>query len=79
VIENNNRWGLQVELPDKLGTGILEVYKLTGWTQGPAMLEALNILENFDLKAKAMAYNNARYIHALYQGMSLAFADRDFY
>jgi gamma-glutamyltranspeptidase/glutathione hydrolase len=41
------------------------------------MLEALNILENFDLKG--MGYNSARYVHALYQAMSLAFADRDFY
>jgi gamma-glutamyltranspeptidase / glutathione hydrolase len=47
------------------------------WTQGPAMLQALNILENFDLKA--MGYNSARYIHTLYQAMNLAFADRDFY
>jgi gamma-glutamyltranspeptidase / glutathione hydrolase len=41
------------------------------------MLQALNILENFDLKA--MGYNSARYIHTLYQAMNLAFADRDFY
>jgi gamma-glutamyltranspeptidase/glutathione hydrolase len=54
-----------------------EVYKLQQWTQGPAMLQALNILENFDLKA--MGYNSARYINTVYQAMSLAFADRDFY
>jgi gamma-glutamyltranspeptidase / glutathione hydrolase len=47
------------------------------WTQGPALLQALNILEDMDLKA--MGYNSARYIHALYQAMNLAFADRDFY
>ncbi len=41
------------------------------------MLQALNILENFDLKA--MGYNSARYVHTVYQAMSLAFADRDFY
>src|SRR5947208_6901858 len=41
------------------------------------MLEALNILENFDLKA--MGYNSARYVHTVYQAMNLAFADRDFY
>ena len=41
------------------------------------MLQALNILENVDLKA--MGYNSARYIHTLYQAMNLAFADRDFY
>jgi gamma-glutamyltranspeptidase/glutathione hydrolase len=41
------------------------------------MLQALNILENVDLEA--MGYNSTRYIHALYQAMNLAFADRDFY
>lgn len=41
------------------------------------MLQALNILEQFDLKS--MSYNTARYIHLIYQAMNLAFADRDFY
>jgi gamma-glutamyltranspeptidase/glutathione hydrolase len=41
------------------------------------MLEALNMLEPLDLKS--MGFNSARYIHALYQVMNLAFADRDFY
>jgi len=41
------------------------------------MLQALNMLETMDVKA--MGYNSARYIHALYQVMNLAFADRDFY
>jgi gamma-glutamyltranspeptidase/glutathione hydrolase len=54
-----------------------EVFKLQQWTQGPAMLQALNILENFDLKG--MGYNSARYINTVYQAMSLSFADRDFY
>src|SRR5436190_619844 len=54
-----------------------DVYKLNVWTQGPAMLEALNILEGSDLRA--MGYNSARYINTVYQAMSLAFADRDFY
>ncbi len=55
----------------------IEVYKLQQWTQGPSMLQALNILENFDLKS--MGYNSVRYMNTLYQTMSLAFADRDFY
>jgi gamma-glutamyltranspeptidase/glutathione hydrolase len=55
----------------------IEVHKLTVWTQGPALLQALNILEHFDLKA--MGYNTARYLHTVYQAMNLAFADRDFY
>lgn len=55
----------------------VDVYKLKQWTQGPVMLQALNILENFDLKS--MGYNSAKYIHTLYQAMNLSFADRDFY
>ncbi|PSL36086.1 gamma-glutamyltransferase family protein [Chitinophaga ginsengisoli] len=55
----------------------VEVYKLQSWTQGPMLLQSLNILENFDLKA--MGYNSAQYIHTLYQTMNLTFADRDFY
>lgn len=55
----------------------IEVYKMQQWTQGPMLLQSLNILENFDLKS--MGYNSARYIHTLYQTMNLAFADRDFY
>jgi len=55
----------------------IDVYKLQQWTQGPMLLQSLNILENFDLKS--MGYNSARYLHTLYQTMNLAFADRDFY
>jgi gamma-glutamyltranspeptidase/glutathione hydrolase len=55
----------------------IEVYKLQQWTQGPMLLQSLNILENFDLKS--MGYNSARYIHTLYQTLNLTFADRDFY
>ena len=55
----------------------IDVYKLQQWTQGPALLQALNILENFDLKS--MGYNSTKYIHTIYQAMNLSFADRDFY
>ncbi|HEY2066988.1 MAG TPA: gamma-glutamyltransferase, partial [Gemmatimonadaceae bacterium] len=55
----------------------IEVYKLPIWQQGPAMLQALNILENVDLKG--MGYNSPAYLNTVYQAMSLSFADRDFY
>jgi gamma-glutamyltranspeptidase/glutathione hydrolase len=70
-------WKVHIEEPVKTTYKGIEVYKLSQWTQGPAMLESLNILENFDLRG--MGYNSARYIHTLYQTMNLAFADRDFY
>ncbi|MEX0733943.1 MAG: gamma-glutamyltransferase [Steroidobacteraceae bacterium] len=71
------RWRVELEEPRHTNYRGIDVYKLDHWVQGPAMLQALNILENFDLKA--MGYNSAGYIHTVYQAMSLAFADRDFY
>lgn len=71
------RWKPIEEEPLHVNYKGIEVYKLQQWTQGPSMLQALNILENFDLKS--MGYNSARYMNTLYQSMSLAFADRDFY
>ena len=70
-------WRVRLEEPRHTTYRGIEVYKLDRWTQGPAMLQALNILERFDLKA--MGYNSSNYIHTVYQAMSLAFADRDFY
>ena len=70
-------WKVRIEEPVKSNYRGIEVFKLTHWTQGPALLQTLNILENSNLKD--MGYNSSRYIHALYQAMNLAFADRDFY
>jgi gamma-glutamyltranspeptidase/glutathione hydrolase len=75
--EDLANWRVYLEEPVSTNYKGVEVYKLTHWVQGPVMLQALNILEGFDLKA--MGYNSARYIHTIYQSMSLAFADRDFY
>jgi len=71
------KWKVIQEEPMKVSYKGIDVYKLSQWTQGPAMLQALNILENFDLKS--MGFNSTRYIHTVYQAMSLSFADRDFY
>ncbi len=77
TLEDLANWRVKIEEPVSVNYRGIDVYKLTHWTQGPAMLQALNILENFDVKA--MGYNSARYVHAVYQAMNLAFADRDFY
>lgn len=54
------------------GYGIL---KPGFWTQGPVMIQALNILERFDLKA--MRHNSPEYLHTVIEALKLAFADRD--
>lgn len=67
----------------KLGTPVkadyrgYEIYKAGFWTQGPAMVETLNLLEGYDLKA--MEHNSAGYIHTLTESLKLALADRDRY
>ena len=70
-------WKPVEEEPTHVNYKGIEVYKLQEWTQGPSLLQALNILENFDLKS--MGYNSVKYINTVYQAMSMAFADRDFY
>src|SRR5437879_4280565 len=77
TLEDLANWNMKIEEPVHVNYKGIEVYKLTTWVQGPVMLQTLNILENLDLKS--MGYDSARYIHALYQAMSLAYADRDFY
>src|SRR5580698_7343217 len=54
-----------------------EIYKPGFWTQGPVMIEALNLLEGYDLKA--MGHNSPQYLHTLVEAVKLAFADRDAY
>ncbi len=54
-----------------------EINKPGFWTQGPVMLEALNILEGYDLKG--MGHNSPQYLHTVVETVKLAFADRDRY
>ncbi len=77
TLEDLAKWKVKIEEPVHTDYQGIEVYKLQPWVQGPVMLQALNILENFDLKS--MGYDSARYIHTLYQAMNLSYADRDFY
>ncbi len=77
TMEDLAKWEVIIEKPMMVTYKGIEVYKLSQWTQGPALLQALNMLEPLDLKS--MGYNSTRYIHHLYQVMNLAFADRDFY
>jgi gamma-glutamyltranspeptidase/glutathione hydrolase len=53
------------------------VYKHAFGSQGPMLLQTLNILENFDLRV--MGYGSADYLHTLVEAQKLAYADRDSY
>jgi len=68
---------LQPEEPVSVDYRGYKVYKPAFWSQGPAMLEALNILEGFDLRS--LGFNSADYIHKVTEALKLAYADRDTY
>lgn len=53
------------------------VYKAGAWNQGPVLLQTLNLLEGFDLRA--MGHLSADSIHTIAEAMKLAYADRDRY
>jgi gamma-glutamyltranspeptidase/glutathione hydrolase len=55
----------------------VEVYECPPNSQGFVMLEALNILEGYNLKA--MGRNSAPYLHAITESLKLSFADRNAY
>jgi gamma-glutamyltranspeptidase / glutathione hydrolase len=54
-----------------------QVYKHGFNSQGPVLLQALNILETFDLQK--MGHNSADYLHVLTETLKMGYADRDSY
>jgi gamma-glutamyltranspeptidase / glutathione hydrolase len=54
-----------------------EVVGQSAWTQGPVLLQALAMLEQFDLRG--LGHNSPRYIHVIVEALKLAFADRERY
>ena len=67
----------RIEEPVAVNYRGLTVYKCGPWTQGPYLLEALQILDGFDLKA--MGHNRPDAIHTIVETIKLALADRDTY
>jgi len=67
----------RVEEPAKTTYRGVDVYKAGFWSQGPVLLQALNLLEGYDLRS--LGHNSAAYIHLLAEAMKLAYADREWY
>jgi len=55
----------------------IEVFKAGFWSQGPVLLEMLNLLEGYDLKS--LKHNTTDYVHLVTEAAKLAFADREQY
>lgn len=54
-----------------------EIHGQDSWTQGPVLMQTLNMLESFDLRA--MGHNSPAYIHTVAEAVKLAFGDREAY
>ncbi|MEJ0019459.1 MAG: gamma-glutamyltransferase [Acetobacteraceae bacterium] len=65
------------EAPCSIRFGEFDVFGCGAWSQGPMVLEALNILEGLDLRG--MGHNSTGYIHAVTEALKLAAADREVY
>ena len=55
----------------------IDVYTCGTWCQGPVSIQALQILEGFDLQG--MGHNSADYLHTVIEALKLSFADRHQY
>ena len=71
------RYQARLEEPEKTTYRGVEVYKPGFWSQGPVLLQTLNLLEGFDLQRAG--HNSPRYLHLLSEAMKLAYADREWY
>lgn len=76
-MEDFDRYRVAVEEPVQTTYRGVTVCKCSTWSQGPVMLQSLNLLENFDLAA--MGHDSTDYVHTVVECMKLAYADREFY
>ncbi|MBI3946888.1 MAG: gamma-glutamyltransferase family protein [Armatimonadetes bacterium] len=75
AMEDFATYEARIEDPVSVNYRGVDVYKCSAWTQGPVMLQALTLLEGYDLAAMPQE----DYIHTVVECMKLAFADREFY
>jgi gamma-glutamyltranspeptidase/glutathione hydrolase len=65
----------RIESPVAVGYRGFSVYKCGAWTQGPYLLEALEILNGLDIRG--MGHNRPQTVHTAVETLKLAMADRD--
>lgn len=67
----------KIEEPASLRLGDTELFKTGFWSQGPAELQALALMWQFDLQK--IGFGTPDYCHLLVEAMKLAYADREQY
>jgi gamma-glutamyltranspeptidase/glutathione hydrolase len=64
----------KIEEPWKTTYKGYEVYSCGSWTQGPMMLQAMNVLEPFNMGS--LKHNSPEYMHVIIEAFKLAYMDR---
>lgn len=77
TLEDFDAYHARIEEPVTTDYRGLTVHKCGTWTQGPVMLQQLNLLEGYDLAE--MGHNTVKYLHTYVECSKLAFADREQY
>ena len=68
---------VEIEPPAHTTFRGIDVYTCGFWSQGPILLQTLNLLKDYDLAG--LGHNSAAYIHTLVEALKLCFADRHHY
>src|SRR5690625_1025995 len=75
--EDLSGWRARIEEPLSVRYHGWTVYKTGPWGQGPVLLQALQILKNFDLAA--MDPMGPEFVHTVVEAIKLAWVDREAY
>ncbi len=67
----------EIEKPVRIRYKNYDIYTNPPWCQGPALGQALKLVEGMDLKE--LGHNSPAYVHAVTEALILTFADRECY
>jgi gamma-glutamyltranspeptidase/glutathione hydrolase len=77
TLEDFATYHSRLEAPVQMTYRGIEVYGHHTWSQSATLMQALNILEGFDLRS--LGHNSPAYIHVVTEALKLALADRERY
>lgn len=77
TLDDLKKFRVEVETPVKVTYRGYDVYSCGPWCQGPVALQALKILEGYDLAATG--HNSGATLHLILEALNAAFADRERY
>lgn len=77
AFEDMSNFAMKSEPATRASFGFGEVCTCGFWGQGPTILQALQLLSPFDLRA--LGFGSSGYVHVVTEALKLAFSDRESY